>query len=470
MDYLPLSFDLRRQRVLLAGGGGVALRKARWLVRAGARLRVVAPVVEAELEALLDGVEGAELLRREYREGDLEGVVLAVAATSDDAVNAEVARAARRDRIPVNAVDQPSLCTVIFPAIIDRSPVTVAISSGGSSPLLVRRLKARIDRELPARLGELAALLRRYRDAVGQRLTESSQRLRFWERAVDGDIADHALAGRLARAEALLQQALEQPVAASRGEVALVGAGPGDPELLTLKALRWMQNADVVLYDRLVSPEVLALVRQDAERIYVGKACSQHTVPQGEINALLVDLARRGMRVLRLKGGDPFIFGRGGEELEELAAAGLPFQVVPGITAASGCASYAGIPLTHRDHAHSVRLVSGHLREGSEPLPWAELAVPGQTLVVYMSLRGLPEICRQLIAHGRSPATPAALVERGTTRAQRVLAGSLADLPDRVAATEVKAPTLLIIGEVVALRERLSWFEAAGDEAGDNSF
>lgn len=464
MDYLPLFFDLRQRRVLLVGGGTVAARKAAWLVRAGAHLRVVAPHIDEALQELAAEHDGVELCWRDYEEEDLNQAILVVAGTDDSALNRRVAAAATALRIPVNVVDQPALCSVIFPAILDRSPIVVAISSSATAPLLVRRLKAQIEQLLSPRLGALAELLGRYRETVRQRLPRAEARLRFWERMVDGPVANHALAGRMDEAEALLQENLAEPVEPIQGEVFLVGAGPGDPELLTLKALRLMQLADVVLYDRLVSVEVMAQVRQDAERIYVGKARNEHAMPQGDINQLLVDLARRGLRVLRLKGGDPFIFGRGGEEIELLAAEGIPFQVVPGITAASGCASYAGIPLTHRDYSHSVRFVTGHFKDDRIGLPWAELAAPDQTVVVYMGLVGLPEICRQLIQHGRTPDTPIALVEQGTTPRQRVVTGTLDNLPERVAAAGVRAPTLLIIGEVVRLRRNLSWFH--GDEDG----
>lgn len=461
MDYLPLCFDLRGRRVLLVGGGAVAARKGALLVRAGAQLRVVAPDIDSELRRLVQP-EG-EWRRRGFVPQDLEGVVLAVAATDDPTINRAVSEAAREHAIPINVVDEPALCSFVFPAILDRDPLTIAISSGGASPVLVRRLKAQLDRTIPARFGDLARLLGRYREAVKQRLPNFDARLRFWERMVDGPVAERALAGRGEEAEAMLQHSLAEPDTAPRGEVFLVGAGPGDPELLTLKALRLMQQADVVLYDRLVSAEVMARVRQDAERIYVGKARDRHTLAQGAINQLLVDLALQGRRVLRLKGGDPFIFGRGGEEIELLAGAGVPFQVVPGITAASGCAAYAGIPLTHRDHAQSVRFITGHLKSGELVLPWPELVTSGQTLVFYMGLVGLPEICRQLIAHGREARTPAALVEQGTSAAQRVIIGTLADLPERVRAAGARAPTLLIIGEVVTLHRHLAWFGAEAD-------
>jgi len=460
MDYLPLFHDIRGRIVLLVGGGEVALRKARLLSDAGARLRVVAPLVEADLQRLVADQQG-EVLVRGYASDDLAACVLVVAATDDAPLNAQVAQDAGARGIPVNVVDTPALCTVIFPAIVDRSPLMIAVSSGGDAPVLARLIRARIETLIPAAYGQLAALARRFRAEVKARFPDVQQRRVFWEEVFQSNIAERMLAGQALEAERLLANKLAGEPTSALGEVYLVGAGPGDPDLLTFRALRLMQQADVVLHDRLVAPAIVELCRRDATRVYVGKQRSDHAVPQEEINQQLVQLALQGKRVLRLKGGDPFIFGRGGEEIEELAAYGIPFQVVPGITAASGCAAYAGIPLTHRDYAQSVRFVTGHLKDGSCNLPWAELSATGQTLVFYMGLVGLPEICRQLIAHGRAASTPAALVQQGTTPEQRVFCGTLSNLSELVAQHQVKAPTLLIIGEVVSLREKLAWFEGA---------
>jgi uroporphyrin-III C-methyltransferase/precorrin-2 dehydrogenase/sirohydrochlorin ferrochelatase len=446
--------------VLVVGGGEVALRKARLLADAGACLRVVAPSIDQSLVALVAD-SGGESRARNYTADDLHGCVLVIAATDSEPTNAQVSADARTIGIPVNVVDAPELCSVIFPAIVDRSPLMIAVSSGGDAPVLARLMRARIETWIPAAYGQLAGLARRYRARVKARFANVQQRRIFWEEVFQGPIAEQALSGRQAQAEQLLEEKLAGAREQLLGEVYLVGAGPGDPDLLTFRALRLMQQADVVLYDRLVAPAILELCRRDADRIYVGKQRANHALPQEQINQQLVALAKQGKRVLRLKGGDPFIFGRGGEEIEELAANGVPFQVVPGITAASGCAAYAGIPLTHRDHAQSVRFVTGHLKDGSCDLPWAELAAPAQTLVFYMGLVGLPVICEQLIAHGRAASTPAALVQQGTTRNQRVFAATLADLPGRVATEQVQAPTLLIVGEVVQLREKLAWFEGA---------
>nr|MBO2511505.1 uroporphyrinogen-III C-methyltransferase [Gammaproteobacteria bacterium] len=342
MDFLPLFHNLKGRPVLLVGGGEVALRKARLLAGAGAALRVVAPEVHDELRGL-----ATETLRRGYQASDLDGVVLAVAATDDSALNAQVSTDAQARSIPVNVVDAPQLCTVIFPAIVDRSPLLVAVSSGGDAPVLARLIRARIETWIPAAYGQLAGLAKKFRGKVKQLLPDVQQRRVFWEEAFQGRVAESVFAGKPAEAERLLEEQLAGAAPRALGEVYLVGAGPGDPDLLTFRALRLMQQADVVLYDRLVAPAILDLCRRDAERLYVGKRRAEHSLPQEQINRKLVELARQGKRVLRLKGGDPFIFGRGGEEIEELAAHGIPFQVVPGITAASGCAAYAGIPLTH---------------------------------------------------------------------------------------------------------------------------
>ncbi|WP_442514008.1 siroheme synthase CysG [Pseudomonas promysalinigenes] len=460
MEYLPLFHKLQGGRVLVVGGGEIALRKARLLADAGAVLRVVAPDVDGQLAALArEG--GGEVLVRGYLAADLVGCRLVIAATDDAALNAQVSADAQAVSLPVNVVDAPALCTVIFPAIVDRSPLVIAVSSGGDAPVLARLIRAKLEAWIPAAYGELAGLAARFRHKVKTLYPDVNQRRGFWETVFQGPIAERQLAGQGAEAERLLQAMVEGAPVQEGGEVYLVGAGPGDPDLLTFRALRLMQQADVVLYDRLVAPAIIDMCRRDAERIYVGKRRADHSVPQEQINRLLVDLAQQGKRVLRLKGGDPFIFGRGGEEIEELAEHGIPFQVVPGITAASGCSAYGGIPLTHRDHAQSVRFVTGHLKDGTSNLPWNDLVAPAQTLVFYMGLVGLPTICAELIRHGRAASTPAALVQQGTTRNQRVFTGTLADLPQLVAQHEVHAPTLVIVGEVVQLREKLAWFEGA---------
>ena len=460
MDFLPLFHNLKGRNVLLVGGGEVALRKGRLLADAGAALKVVAPEVDPQLLELAQTSQGSVQLRG-YQAGDLQGICLVIAATDDEPLNAQISAQAQALGVPVNVVDAPKLCSVIFPAIVDRSPLIVAITSGGDAPVLARLIRAKIETWIPATYGQLARLSKRFRARVKALFPNVQQRRVFWEEVFQGQIAESVFAGKLQEGESLLEEKIAGIAPRQLGEVYLVGAGPGDPDLLTFRALRLMQQADVVLYDRLVAPAIVELCRRDAERIYVGKRRAEHALPQEQINQRLVSLAKEGKRVLRLKGGDPFIFGRGGEEIEELAAEGIPFQVVPGITAASGCAAYAGIPLTHRDYAQSVRFVTGHLKDGSCDLPWRDLVAPGQTLVFYMGLLGLPQICAQLIAHGRGPETPVALIEQGTTQQQRVYVGTLASLPALLAQQQVRAPTLVIVGEVVTLREKLAWFEGA---------
>ena len=463
MDYLPLFHNLKGRKCLVVGGGEIALRKVRPLLEAGAVVRVVAPQIRQSLKEMAD-VGTIQITVKTFHPDDMAGVALVIAATSDQQVNEQVSRFARERNIMVNVVDNPALCSVIFPAIIDRSPVQIAISTGGSAPVLARLLRGKLESLLPDAYGKLAQLADKFRPAVKAKLESENSRRGFWEKVFEGPIAELVFRGRMQEAEQALADAIDNPDVQACGEVYLVGGGPGDPDLLTFRALRLMQQADIVLYDRLVSKEVLNLVRRDAERIYVGKTAGDHPVTQENINRKLVEFALQGHRVLRLKGGDPFIFGRGGEEIEHLAEHGIPFQVVPGITAASGCASYAGIPLTHRDHAQSVRFIAGHRRDDDLNLPWEELAAPGQTLVFYMGLNGLETICHQLMTHGMDAATPAALIEKGTTARQRTFVGNLADLPEKVRLGEARAPTLIIVGHVVGLHHKLKWF---GEQHGE---
>ncbi len=455
MNHLPLGFKVRGRGCLLVGGTQVALRKARLLHEAGARLRVVAPAIDPELRQLVES-GGGECFLRAFQEQDCTGAVLVVAADPDPDLNRQVARTAQAAGIPVNAVDDLEASDVIFPAMVRRPPLWFAISSGGGGPMLARFWRARLEALVPEGWGTVARIAQKMREPVRKQLPDTDQRRRFWERVLGGNVLLRLLSGGEQAGEALLREELAQPVA-SGGEVYLVGAGPGDPELLTLRALQLMQQADIVFYDRLVSAQVLERVRRDAEQVHVGKQSACHPVSQERINDLLIENARAGKRVLRLKGGDPFIFGRGGEEIERLAEAGVPFEVTPGISAAGGCACYAGIPLTHREYASSVRFLAGHPRDGQLSLPWRELVAEAQTLVFYMSSQGLPLICKSLCEHGAPEALPAALIERGTLPEQRVISGTLGDLAERVAELEVRPPTLLIVGEVVRLREQLRW-------------
>lgn len=461
MEFLPLFFKLDGRPCLVVGGGVVAARRVALLRKAGGHVRVIAPTLCTELAELAARGEIDHHSRR-FAAPDLDGISIVVAATDDTAVNAEVSALAQSRSVPVNVVDNPELCTFIVPSILDRSPVLVAVGTGGASPVLARQLRTRMETLIPSAYGRLAAMIEEYRDAAKQRFTNPDDRRRFWEEVLEGPIAERVFAGREAEARQRIEAALVNGTAkAGVGEVYLVGAGPGDPDLLTFRAVRLMQQADVIVYDRLVSAPILDLARRDAERFYVGKEKDNHAVPQEGINQLLVDLARQGKRVLRLKGGDPFIFGRGGEEIETLAQEGIPFQVVPGITAAAGCASYSGIPLTHRDYAQSCTFVTGHLKDGSIDLNWTQLVQPRQTVVFYMGLTGIEVICKQLIAHGMPPDMPAALVEQGTTRNQRVHIGTVQSLPKLVAESGVRAPTLTIIGEVVKLHDKLDWYQPA---------
>jgi uroporphyrin-III C-methyltransferase/precorrin-2 dehydrogenase/sirohydrochlorin ferrochelatase len=462
MDYLPVFLDLRGRRCLMVGGGEVAARKSDLLLEAGAEVHVVSPKLGDGMQALVDDGRIAHRASG-FEESDLDGVQLVIAASDDRSLNARVAALADARGVPVNVVDDPALCRFIMPAIVDRSPVLAAVSTGGASPVLARLIRGRLEALIPAAFGRLAALAGEYREEVKKRIADPRLRRKFWERVLTGPIAEMIYSGRDADARESLAKAIDADTdtGGATGEVYLVGAGPGDPDMLTFRALRLMQQADVIVHDRLVSVRVLDLARRDAQRIYAGKKRASHALSQENINALLVRLAREGKRVLRLKGGDPFIFGRGGEEIETLAEEGIPFQVVPGITAAAGCAAYAGIPLTHRDHAQSCVFVTGHLKDGSVALDWDRLIQPRQTIVIYMGLVGLPIICRELVSHGMAPDTPAALVEHGTTEDQRVFTATLETLPKEVEKAEVHAPTLIIIGGVVTLREKLEWFETA---------
>ena len=454
MDYLPIFAKVRNQLCLVVGGGEVAKRKAGVLLEAGACVRVVAPQIDPALSAL----QGVESVVARFDELHLDGVTLIIAATNDRSVNLHVSVLARERNIPVNVVDDPDLCSFIMPAILDRSPLMVAFSSGGTSPVLARMMRSKLEAIIPQNYSRLAAFAERFRDLVKQRITNPAQRRLFWESALEGVVAEKVLTGDDITAETMLHELLKNGDSPQRGEVYLVGAGPGDPDLLTFRALRLMQKADVVLYDNLVSKPIVDMTRRDAERIFVGKKRADHALRQEEINELLVRLAKAGKRVLRLKGGDPFIFGRGGEEIETLAAENIPFQVVPGITAASGVASYAGIPLTHRDHAQSCLFVTGHMKDGEMNLDWEALVRPRQTVVVYMGLHGLDTMCAELLKHGMADTTPIAIVQQGTTQNQRVATGTLATLPGIAAMVKLQAPTLIIIGGVVTLREKLQWF------------
>ena len=456
MDIFPISLKLQQQPCLIVGGGHIAYRKAVLLHKAGAVIHIIAPDIDANLLQLVEESQGQYIQALYPAQMQLNDYRLVIAATDDYAVNTQVFEDCEALKILVNSVDDPPHCRFMVPAIVDRSPLVISVASNGTSPVLSRQIRTQLETSIPHGMGKLAEFSGKWRAAVKAKISNPDERRVFWEDLYASSLKEQVFHDNLVEADRLIEQALAE-WKTPKGEVYLVGAGPGDPELLTLKALRLMQQADVVIYDRLVSPAIMELCRRDATKIYVGKARSNHAVPQEGINALLVEYASKGQRVCRLKGGDPFIFGRGGEEIQELFAAGVPFQVVPGITAASGCSAYAGIPLTHRDYAQSVRFLTGHLKEGSPELPWDELVYQNQTLVLYMGLVGLEKICEKLIEHGQRPDMPVALISKGTTPEQKVLVGTLADIASKVEENHIQAPTLTIIGDVVSLREQLQW-------------
>ncbi len=461
MDFLPIFLNIRERPCLVIGGGNVAERKVSLLLDAGARVTVISTELCDNLKELQEQ-NIIEYRQGEYTEDDLSGKALVIAATDNHAVNESISSWANQHNVPVNVVDNPDLGSFIMPSIIDRSPVQIAISTGGSSPVLARTLRSKLESMIPSAYGRLGELMEENREMAKQVFSSVDERRYFWERILSGPVVEMVMAGQDARAREYLSQEFKDAQNKQHhdvGEVYLVGAGPGDPDLLTFRALRLMQQADVVVYDRLVSKQILDLVRRDADRIYVGKERSNHAVPQEDINHLLARLGKEGKKVCRLKGGDPFIFGRGGEEIDTLMQQEVPFQVVPAVTAASGAASYAGIPLTHRDYSQSVVFATGHLKDGSMNLNWDGLAQPNQTIVFYMGLQGLDVICRELIAHGMPSDTPIALVQKATTPEQKVVTGVLESMPQAVKDSDIKPPTLIIVGKVVTLHERLNWFQ-----------
>lgn len=457
MELFPVFMNLANQHCLVVGGGSVALRKAELLLQAGARVTVVAPEIQPGIYALNPP---PTCIKRIFTPEDLADMTLAIVATSVKKVNEAVSRLAKARNIPVNVVDNPALCSFIVPAIVDRSPIIVAVSSSGAAPVLARLTRARIESILPQALGKLAQLARKYRQSVKDRFETNTERRRFWEQIFEGAVADKVYSGQADAAEKSIKYMLadENLNISRRGDVALIGAGPGDPELMTFKAVRLLQRADVVIYDRLIPKQILDLARRDAQQIYAGKEVSKHTIPQAEINKLLIELAQEGKRVVRLKGGDPFIFGRGGEEIGELMQFGISFQVVPGITSASGCSTYSGIPLTHRDYAQSVLFVTGHLQDNSVNLDWKALAQPNQTAVIYMGMLGIKTITAKIIEHGLAPKTPVAVIYKGTTPEQKIVIGDLTNIAAKVDEAGLSSPGLIIIGEVVRLHAQLNWY------------
>jgi uroporphyrin-III C-methyltransferase/precorrin-2 dehydrogenase/sirohydrochlorin ferrochelatase len=467
MEQLPISLNLNGRKVVVTGGGTVAARKAELALRSGANVVVVAPQLGPEFHELMQHERLTHRAGRPQVE-DFEGALIVYGASEHDEEDRYVRDSARAKGALVNVPDRPELCDFSMPAIVDRSPLLIAISSAGASPLIARQIKAQLESTLPATYGNLVRFFGSIREMVSSRIPDNRRRRYFLEKLLDGRIADLILAGDETNARAVLAEQIEGEAKGTArpltGEVYLVGGGPGDPDLLTFRALRLMQRADVVVYDRLVGSPILDLVRRDAERVYVGKKLNKHELSQEEISKLLVKLAREGKRVLRLKGGDPFIFGRGGEEIEMLASEGIPFQVVPGVTAAAGCASYAGIPLTHRDHAQSCVFVTGHSKTGRLELDWGTLLQPRQTVAIYMGLAMLPGLTRDFVSHGADPSTPVAVVDNGTRNNQKVITGTIETIADSVIAAGIKGPAMIFVGSVVTLRDKLKWFTPTSEK------
>jgi uroporphyrin-III C-methyltransferase/precorrin-2 dehydrogenase/sirohydrochlorin ferrochelatase len=458
MDHLPIFINVRQNPCLVIGGGDIALRKINLLIKAQAKVDCLSPLFCEGITNLSQSGD-VNLIQKRFESDDIKDYAIIIASTDDSSVNALISKSAKKARIPVNVVDSPELSSFIMPSIVDRSPVIIAVSSAGKAPVLARIIRAKLETVIPSAYGVLAEIAGEYRQKVKDRFSKIKDRRAFWESIFSGVIAEKVFSGRINEAKDDIEKQLKQASQMELGEVYLVGAGPGDPDLLTFKALRLIQQADVVLYDRLVSKGVMELVRRDSELIYVGKkGGSQESTRQIDINDQLVELAKSGKRVCRLKGGDPFIFGRGGEEIESLSEHGIPFQVVPGITAASGCSAYAGIPLTHRDYSQSCRFVTAHLKNGTTNLPWDEFVIDQQTIVFYMALSGATYICQKLMEHGMDKDMPIAIIEKGTMPEQRVYISSLTKLPDLLATEDIHAPTLMIVGEVVKLNEKLNWY------------
>ena len=458
MEHLPIFINIKQKPTLVVGGGDIALRKINLLLKAKAKVDCLSPLFCEDINTLFkDGY--IKLIKKSFEQADIKDYSVIIAATDDSLVNSLISSIAHDKRIPVNVVDSPALSSFIMPSIVDRSPVIIAVSSAGKAPVLARIIRAKLETVIPSSYGILAEIAGEYRQRVKDRFSQIRDRRTFWEATFSGVIAEKVFSGRINEAKNDIEKQLNDSVEMELGEVYLVGAGPGDPDLLTFKALRLIQQADVVLYDRLVSKGVMELVRRDSELIYVGKkGGSDKSTRQVDINDQLVKLAQSGKRVCRLKGGDPFIFGRGGEEIESLSEHNIPFQVVPGITAASGCSSYSGIPLTHRDYSQSCRFVTAHLKDGTTDLPWDELIVDQQTIVFYMALSGANYICEKLMEHGMNKDMPIAIIEKGTMPEQKVYISSLTELPDLLAKEDIHAPTLMIVGEVVKLNEKLNWY------------
>jgi len=460
MDYLPIFIKLQQQICWVIGGGTIAARKASLLLEAGATVTVIAPGTKNEMARLIEQGR-CHWLEHAFADADLESLPkpkLIIAATDDRQTNQAVYQWGESQGILVNVADQTDLCRFILPAIIDRAPLTIALSTGGRSPVLARILKAKLEAMIPAGFGRLTELLGQFRDQVKSKLTTVEKRKDFWESTLTPSLIEQSAQGDMQAAAQYIQQQLSNATNTDqtethRGEVYLIGAGPGDPELLTLKAHRFLQQADVVVYDMLVAPEIINLARREAERLFVGKSRGNHTLPQDQINHKLIELARQGLKVARLKGGDPYVFGRGGEEMAALQQQGIRATVIPGITAAVGCAASSGIPLTHRDYAKSVSFITGHKKAGAfEEVDYGRLADAGDTMVFYMGLHNAPKISAGLLAKGMAADTPVALIENGTCPQQKVWISDLQNFPNTIMEQSVQSPALILIGEVIKAR------------------
>ena len=459
MSYLPLFIETTGKKCLIVGGGKVASRKLIPILKAKMKVTLISPEVIEEIELNFHKNKNLKIIKRKFKPEDIEDQFLIIAATNEKTTNKKIAKLSKDNNILVNMAEDSLSGNTLIPSVVDRDPIKIAVSSGAASPILTRLVKTKLETVIPYSFSKLADIMMEYRDVVKKNFLKISERRKFWEVFLDGPVSEMVLSGHIDKAKKALDESLkENKFLEKTGEVYLVGAGPGDPELLSFKALRLMQKADIVIYDRLVSRPIMNLIRQDTEKIYVGKQRADHAMPQENINQLLARLALEGKKVLRLKGGDPFIFGRGGEEIESLIKDDIPFQIVPGITAASGCASYAGIPLTHRDYSQACIFVTGHLRDGTVNLNWEMLAHEKQTLIFYMGMHGSKIICEELIKHGLSDETPAALIVKGTTEDQEVIIGNLKNMPEIIMERKIVPPTLLIIGDVVKLHNKLKWF------------
>ncbi len=465
MDHLPIFLDIRGKTVVVDGGGTVAARRVERALSAGAHVDVYDADLCEDFDELLKNPDLTHH-KRPVQADDVTDAIVAYGASEDAVRDKLLYDAAKATGALCNVADVGEYCDFITPSVVDRSPLVIAISSGGTAPVIARILRARIESLLPPAYGHMAEFMGKFRATVLEKIKNTRARRRFWERMIDGVAGDLFLVGDAKGAEDHINTVLDgDDLSYTKGEVYLVGGGPGDPDLLTFRALRLMQRADVVLYDRLVGQDLLGLMRRDAERIYVGKRKSEHSMQQEDISQLMVDLAKKGKRVLRLKGGDPFIFGRGGEEIEKLSENNIPFQVVPGITSASGCSSYAGIPLTHRDYAQSCVFVTAHGKDGTLGLDWEVLLRPAQTIAVYMGLSSLEQLSKQFIEHGADPDMPAAIIDNGTRPNQRVGVGTIANLHQIAEREKLQGPSMIIIGEVVKLREKLRWFSEMDDSS-----